>query len=85
MKTPQCNDMKPPKGGVLSMLQTTPIKLEPNDCIFLVKNIVIQFAPQLFSTVQSPTRLCIQPCPTVTGANRHQKKYKVNKPKVSSL
>ena len=27
----------PQKGGVLSMSQTTQIKLEPKDCIFLVK------------------------------------------------
>ena len=33
----------------------------------------------------SPTRLGRLSCPTVTSANRHQKKYKVNNPKVSSL
>ena len=48
-------------------------------------NIGIQFAPQLFSTVPSPTRLDRQPLPTVTCANRHQKKYEVNNPKVSIL
>ena len=36
-KNPQCTDMDSPKGGVLSMLQTTQIKLKPKDCIFLVK------------------------------------------------
>ena len=45
----------------------------------------IQFAIQLFSTVPSPTRLGRQLRPTVTGTNRHQKKYEVRNPKVSSL
>ena len=35
--------------------------------------------------VPSPTRLGRQPRPTVTGANRHKKKYEVNNPKVSSI
>ena len=37
MKTPQFTDMESPKGGVLSMLQTTHIELEQKDCIFLLK------------------------------------------------
>ena len=35
--------------------------------------------------VPTQTRLGRQPHPTFTGANRHHKKYKVNKPKLSSL
>ena len=35
--------------------------------------------------VPSPTRLGRQPLSTVTGAKRHQNKYRVNNPKVSSL
>ena len=45
----------------------------------------IQFAPQLFSTVPSPKRWGIQPRPTVTGTNRHKKKYEVNNPKLIIL
>ena len=67
------------------MSLTTHIKLEPKDCILLVSNPGIQFAPQLFSTVSLPTRLGRLARPTVTSANRHYKKYEVNNPKVGSL
>ena len=77
--------MESPKGGVSSMSQTTPIKLESKDCIFLVNYLGIQFEPQLISTVMSPTRLGRELHQTVTGANRHQKKYEVNNPKVGSI
>ena len=52
---------------------------------FLVNNLGIQFAPQLFSTELLPTRLVILARPTVTSASHHQKKYEVNNSKVSSL
>ena len=67
------------------MSQNTHIKLEPEDCIFLVNNLGVQFALQFFSTVPSPTRLVRQPRPTVTGKNCRQKEYEVNNQKVSSL
>ena len=51
----------------------------------LYNTLGIQFAPQLFSTVPYPTRICRQLRLTVTGENHHQKKYKVNNSKVSSL
>ena len=68
------------------MLQTTQIKLEPKDCVLLVNYLgYIQFTPQLFSTVSSPTRLGRLARPTVTSANRHQKNMKSTTQKVSSL
>ena len=64
------------------MSQTTQIELEPKDCVFLVNYIgYMQFTPQLFSTVSSPTRLGRLARPTVTSANLHQTKYEVNNPK----
>ena len=39
------------------ILQTTQIKLEPKDFIFLVKSLYIQFTPQLFSTVYIPNKV----------------------------
>ena len=50
-KTPQCNDIESPKGDFSLMFQTKHIELEPNDFIFIVKSLVIQFTPQMFSTV----------------------------------
>ena len=67
------------------MSPTTQIELEPKDCTFLVNNLGIQFATQLFSTLSLPTMLCGIVCPTVTSENLHQKKYEVNNPKVGSL
>ena len=43
--------MESPKGDISSMSQTTQIKLEPKDYIFLVKSLGIEFTTQLFSTV----------------------------------
>ena len=64
------------------MSQTTQIKIEQKDCVFLVNYLgYVQFTPQLFSMVSYPTRLGRLVRPTVTSANRHQKIYKVNKPK----
>ena len=78
--------MESPKGNILSMSQITQIELESKDCIFLVNCLgYIHFTPQLFSTVSSPTRLGGLVRPTVTIANRRQKKYEVNNPKVGSL
>ena len=70
---------------VLSMLLTTQIELKTKDCILLVNNLGIQFVTQLFSTMLFPTRLGRLVRPTVTNENRHQNKYEVNNPKVSSL
>ena len=42
---------------VLLISQTTHIKLEPKDCILLVKSLGIQFTPQLFSTVSIPNKV----------------------------
>ena len=58
---------------------------QTKDCIFLINNLGIQFATQLFSTVPYPTRLGRQPRPTVTGAKLHQTKNEVNNPNVGSL
>ena len=78
--------MDSPKGDVLSILQTTQIELESNNFVFFVNSLVcIQFTPQLFSTVLFPTRLVRIALPTVISANCHQKKYKVDNPKVGSL
>ena len=63
------------------MLQTTQIEIEKKDCIFLVNYLGIQFTPQLFSTVFSPTRLGRLARPIVKSANRQQTKYEVNNPK----
>ena len=49
--------MESPKGDVSSMLQTTWIKLEPKDCIFVVKSLGIKFTPQLFPTVYIPNKV----------------------------
>ena len=51
----------------------------------MYNNLGIHFEPQLFSTVPSPTKLGRQPCPAVTGENRHQDEIKVNNPNVGSL
>ena len=78
--------MESPKGDVLSMLQTTQIKLKSRDIAFLVNYLgYIQFTPELFSTVSFLTRLGRLAHPKITIANPHQKKYKVNNPKVGSL
>ena len=75
--------MESPKGYVSPMLQTTQTELERNDCLLLVNSLgYIQFKPQLFSTVLSPKRLGRLAGPTATSANRHQKKYEANNPKV---
>ena len=51
----------------------------------LRKNIVIQFAPQLFSMVPSLKMLYGKPRPTVISAKCRQEKYEVNKIKASSI
>ena len=74
--------MESPKGDFSSMLQTTQIELEPKDCAFHVNSLgYIQFTPQMFSTVSSPTRLGRLAGPTVTSKNRNQTKYEFNNPK----
>ena len=55
------------------------------DPISSQNNLGIQFAPQLFSTESSPKILGRLVRPTVTNANRHQKKYEVNKPTLGSI
>ena len=73
------------KGDVLSMYQTTQLKLKSKDCVLFVNSPgYIQFTPQLFSTVLFPKRLGRLAYPTVTSANRHQKKYEVKNPKVGN-
>ena len=68
------------------MLQTTQIELKPKYCVFFVNSLgYIQFTPQLFSTMSSPTRLGRLACQIITSTNYHQTKYKVNNPKVGSL
>ena len=67
------------------MLLTTHTELEPKDSIFLVNNLSIKFAPQLFPTVLLPKRLGRIARPTVTNENLHQKKYELNNPKVGSI
>ena len=85
-KNSQCTDMESPKRDVSLMSQTTQIKLEPKYCVFLVSSLgYIQFTPQLFSTMSSPTRLGILEQPTFTSANRHQKNTKSTTQKVSGL
>ena len=70
----------------MSMSKTTYIELEPKDCVFPVNSLgYIQFTPQLFSTVSSPTRLGRLARPKVTGANSHCKTYEVKNPKVGSI
>ena len=66
---------------VLSMLQTTQIELEPNDCIFLVNYLGIHFhlkISQLFLDRKRYGKLARQ---TVTSANHHKTKYEFNNPK----
>ena len=55
------------------------------DTISSYNNLGIQFAPQLFSTVSSTTKLGRLARPTVTSANRHQKNKDSEAQKVSSL
>ena len=74
-KTPQCTDMESTKGGVLSIFQTTQIKLELKDCIFLVNYLGIQLTPKLFSTLLFQKNRGKLERPTVTSAKRHQTKY----------
>ena len=51
------NTPLPPFRCVLSKLQTTQIKLEPKNYVFLVKSLGSQFTPQLFSTVYIPNKV----------------------------